>query len=53
MPGGRQAGISTADRVVTVCPGYAWEIQTPEDLNMRGGRQTGISNLRTLIALKP
>lgn len=27
---GRQAGISTADRVVTVSPGYAWEIQTPE-----------------------
>lgn len=25
-----QAGISTADRVVTVSPGYAWEIQTPE-----------------------
>ena len=27
---GAQAGISTADRVVTVSPGYAWEIQTPE-----------------------
>ncbi len=25
-----QAGISCADRVVTVSPGYAWEIQTPE-----------------------
>lgn len=25
-----QGGISTADRVVTVSPGYAWEIQTPE-----------------------
>ena len=25
-----QGGISTADRIVTVSPGYAWEIQTPE-----------------------
>ncbi|DBA69675.1 TPA: hypothetical protein ACH3X2_012611 [Trebouxia sp. C0005] len=25
-----KAGISCADRVVTVSPGYAWEIQTPE-----------------------
>lgn len=25
-----QGGISSADRVVTVSPGYAWEIQTPE-----------------------
>lgn len=25
-----QAGISCADRVVTVSPGYAWEIQTPD-----------------------
>ena len=28
--GGLQGGISTADRIVTVSPGYAWEIQTPE-----------------------
>ena len=25
-----QGGISTADRIVTVSPGYAYEIQTPE-----------------------
>ncbi|KAK9904144.1 hypothetical protein WJX75_005380 [Coccomyxa subellipsoidea] len=25
-----KGGISTADRIVTVSPGYAWEIQTPE-----------------------
>ena len=25
-----QAGIITSDRVCTVSPGYAWEIQTPE-----------------------
>ncbi len=25
-----QGGISTADRIVTVSPGYAWEILTPE-----------------------
>ena len=25
-----QGGLSTADRVMTVSPGYAWEIQTPE-----------------------
>ena len=29
-PAPLQAGISCADRVVTVSPGYAWEIQTPE-----------------------
>ena len=29
-PARLQAGISCADRVVTVSPGYAWEIQTPE-----------------------
>ncbi len=28
--GRAQGGISTADRIVTVSPGYAWEIQTPE-----------------------
>lgn len=30
MHGVGQGGISTADRIVTVSPGYAWEIQTPE-----------------------
>ena len=30
LPMPLQGGISTADRIVTVSPGYAWEVQTPE-----------------------
>lgn len=25
-----QAGVATADRILTVSPGYSWEIKTPE-----------------------
>lgn len=46
-----QAGISCADRIVTVSPGYAWEIQTPEGgwgmegmLTSRGYALNGVLN---------
>ncbi|KAK9830206.1 hypothetical protein WJX72_010297 [[Myrmecia] bisecta] len=46
-----KGGLSTADRIVTVSPGYAWEIQTPEGgwgleqmLRSRGYALNGVLN---------